>query len=138
MTNEFIPYEEALALRDLGFDEGCISYYNTSNTLKELETSDWWCKRENDFSYALVAPLYQQVFRWFRENHQLFHEILVDITTAPKYAFEIHRFIGNPDDLTEREWDWERILQDDWYLYRKYEEAELACLRKLIKIVKNK
>ena len=35
MENEFIPYEQALALKELGFDEPCIGYYynvNISNT----------------------------------------------------------------------------------------------------------
>jgi hypothetical protein len=27
-TKEFIPYEQALALKKLGFDESCLGYYN--------------------------------------------------------------------------------------------------------------
>jgi hypothetical protein len=28
MENEFIPYEQALALKELGFDEPCLAYYD--------------------------------------------------------------------------------------------------------------
>ncbi len=32
MEKDFIPYEEALALKELGFDEPCFAvYFNTTN-----------------------------------------------------------------------------------------------------------
>ena len=35
MNKEFIPYEQALALKELGFDEPCFGYYNIKdNDLK--------------------------------------------------------------------------------------------------------
>ena len=140
MKNEFIPYEQALALKELGFDEPCFSIYHSKdksfswhhhidhiNNEPALESGE----------FNISAPLYQQAFKWFREKHQLYSEILLDKTTEPKFCFGISKFIGNPNDLSEREWDWENIPNDDnWGLYRKYEEAELACLKKLIEIVK--
>ena len=59
MEKEFIPYEQALALKELGFDELCLMYYDYSWTL--VESGVYECK----------APLYQQCFRWFREKHDL-------------------------------------------------------------------
>jgi hypothetical protein len=49
MNKEFIPYEQALELKELGFDEPCIAIW--------IDT--------------IPLPLYQQVFRWFREKYDL-------------------------------------------------------------------
>ena len=37
MKNEFIPYEQALALKGLGFDEQCFSFYTATVELYESE-----------------------------------------------------------------------------------------------------
>jgi hypothetical protein len=37
MKNEFIPYEQALELKKLGFDEPCLAFYNG----KFLESTDY-------------------------------------------------------------------------------------------------
>ena len=31
MEKDFIPYEEALALKELGFDEPCLAFYDGKN-----------------------------------------------------------------------------------------------------------
>lgn len=156
MNKEFVPYDEALALKKLGFDEPCVAEYFHKiltfyyNTKRSVEIESKWVEEtlkqatftnsipnHFDKEKACSAPTYSQVFKWFRNTHQLFHEIGIDQTTYPKYAFDITRFIGNPNDLTEREWGWEPIPADkNWCLYREYEEAELACLKKLIELIK--
>lgn len=75
-----------------------------------------------------------KIFEWFGENHGLYPMIVVDQTTYPKWAFEIARFIGNPKDLSEKEWYWDSTILSS-HLYRKREEAELECIQKLIEIV---
>ena len=51
---EFIPYEQALELKELGFDEACMA------------------SRDMDNGEGLIQlPLYQQAFRWFREKYNL-------------------------------------------------------------------
>jgi hypothetical protein len=84
---------------------------------------------------AVLAPTFSQAFRWFRENHQIFPEVLTDCTTEPKFVFTYNKFFGNPKDLTEQEWGWENNIGQYSELYRTYEEAEQACLTKLIEIV---
>lgn len=143
MEKEFIPLAEATALKELGFKERCFAFYNIVHTRFHSHTVrypadsgniDNWNKE----SYLISAALYQQAFKCFREEHKLFVEIGVDQTSYPKYCVEISHFIGNPKDLT-KEWGWEKIPNDEfWGLYRKYEEAELAAVRKLIQIVKQK
>jgi hypothetical protein len=116
MENEFIPYEQALALKELGFDEPCINYYGKNNQLRK-QLDDMLGLRHHSLNKDFVlAPLYQQAFRWFREKYKIY-----PVFSSPNEG--IVRFhipnIGGNDCLT-------------------FEEVELECLRKLIEIVKNK
>lgn len=135
MTKEFITYEQALALKELGFDDYCYGFYGHDNLLYRYGEVNYTVKTNPTYS---LAPLYQQAFKWFRENHQLFQEIQIDQTSSPKFCFKIVKFLGNPINLSEKEWYWEEVKVVDWFLYRTYEEAEQACLDKLIEICKNK
>ena len=138
MTQEFVTYEQALALKELGFDEPCPMYWGP-----EMDGSmHLFCHQDSYFWDAIgsnnsdnakwvecTAPLKQQAFRWFREKHNLFCEIQVDRTTAPKFCFDIFQY--------EHFGNYEKIEVEEWFLYRTYEEAEQACLDKLIEIYKN-
>ena len=72
-----------------------------------------------------MQPTQTFLRKWLVENHQIFIEIQLDQTTYPKYCIEISRFIGNPRNLSEREWGWEKVEvpMEKWGLYRTYEEA---------------
>jgi hypothetical protein len=61
--------------------------------------------------------------------------VLTDCTTEPKFVFTYNKFFGNPKDLTGQEWGWENNIGQYSELYRTHEEAEQACLTKLIEIV---
>jgi len=114
MKKEFIPYEQALALKELGLDEPCLGYYTSPDGLT-LEQPDG---KNGQFVY--FAPLYQQAFRWFREKYKLHQIVLAD----EKGKYDI--IVG------------ERISGSCLGQYETYEEAELECLKKLIEIVKTK
>jgi hypothetical protein len=64
MTKEFIPYEQALALKELRFDEPCLGYYVGKD--KEVYTSNETLSAPFKFRLesktTFVAPLYQQAF----------------------------------------------------------------------------
>ena len=124
MNKEFVKYEQALALKELGFDEACFGYWNTNNNELFLDNSN--NRTSNDDDRWCSAPLYQQAFRWFREKHNLFCEIQMDRTTEPKFCFVIFKY--------EHFGNYEKVEVDEWYLYRTYEEAEQVCLTKLIEI----
>jgi hypothetical protein len=133
MEKEFIRYEQALALKELGFDEPCIKYYWTDGMFtKTYESPFNHNKRDNSIS----APLYQQAFRWFREKYS------IQSTIEP--TKDQHRF-----ELGFNYWIWNTKTAEEWftepkdrpagdYVFDSYEEAELECLKKLIEIVKNK
>lgn len=120
MEKEFIPYELALELKELGFDESCLGYYTSPNSLT-LEQPDG---RNGEWVY--FAPTFSQAFRWFREKYFLFGQI-----TIAEYELENNGF--------EYEIKSKDKSIDTWRGgYKIYEEAELECLKKLIEIVKEK
>jgi hypothetical protein len=107
MEKVFIPYEQALALKELGFNEPCIA---THGYLELYVNTD---------DGHLKAPLYQQAFRWFREKHGLCH------------------FINFSGDGFCSGWEDKGFNEHGFENFKTYEEAELECLKKLIEIVKN-
>ena len=119
MTKEFIPYEEALALKELGFDtQEHLGWYNPEKVLHNYVCAD-----------AMLAPLYQQAFRWFREKYNLFMLMQVGQHNGEHQTFYFNVFEYGVNLYKSK-------FRSKTGVYT-YEEAELACLRKLIKLVKD-
>jgi hypothetical protein len=131
MNKEFVPYAEALALKELGFDEPCFKKYIARCLWSNPTTHETYQKIHPNSSDSL-APLYQQVFRWFREKYVLdsYVKHLYKSTVKVGYFFCIDKTDGI-------EYHSMQGTLDSGY-FDSYEEAELACLRKLIEIVKEK
>jgi hypothetical protein len=109
MEKEFVPYKLAIKLKELGFDEPCMSSRDMNNG-----------------EGLIQLPLYQQAFRWFREKHGLRFSIVDDHSDNEQpYSF-----------TTEHEYYYDTGSGNNWF--KTYEEAELACLEKLIEIVETK
>jgi len=129
MNKEFIPYEQALALKELSFDEPCFKGYTEEyKTLIAFSNTHTNTSVRNTLpTKPFTAPLYQQAFRWFREKHKLYHTInMFGDWDKPQYSYLVSgRTMNNPAHM--------------WHFEDKdsHEEAELACLIKLIEIVKN-
>jgi hypothetical protein len=132
MEKEFVPYELALELKQLGFDEPCFGSYvkltKTQNTFFMNDVVDE-IDRETPLHKSLItkAPLYQQAFRWFREKYGLFHSIIYQDDNSRPGVFDY-------EILSKRG----KSQIDECPEFDTHEEAELACLQKLIEIVKNK
>ena len=126
MTKEFVPYEQALALKELGFDEPCIGWYNPQVNYKKVTTDRYWAFHlTGEWENFKPSPLYQQAFKWFREKHGVYTEIFVDDDKT--FGFMITHFTSEG-----------RVDSPVKYGHITYEEAELECLKKLIEIVKTK
>jgi hypothetical protein len=121
MKNEFIPYQQALELKELGFDEPCFGKIYADGGSEQLsypyKNSDQIGKVT-----SCSAPLYQQVFRWFREKYYI-HSWIVN---AEDNHNSFKPFFRGKNIHSQHLIDF----------YKTYEEAELARLNKLIKIVK--
>lgn len=109
MNKDFIPYESAIELKQLGFDLPSISGYSYPES-EDLLTQ---------------AILYQQAFRWFRDKFGYYVDFFVDDDETIGYMVSYFVDEGRVD--TPISWS-----------FSTYEEAELACLKKLIEIIKNK
>ena len=114
MKKDFTTYEQALALKELGFDEECFAWYVS----KEWGLEFGRVIKSDLIKDAVLAPTYSQALRWFRDNHNYHHTI----QHGKKYVGVVYYSIVN---FSIDEFD-------------KYEEAESACLDKLIEIVKDK
>lgn len=119
MSKEFVPYEEALALKELGCVVKPFKEYDTLGILQQVGLL------ESHQLESIPAPLYQQAFRWFREKYKLFGEI--NLTTKQENVEVFEFFVL---DINEP------LFESDDYAI--YEEVELACLRKLIETKKTK
>ncbi len=122
MKEEFVNYNQALALKELGFDEPCFGYYTEDKVWLpapySYEGTEYpW---NSVWSYT-TAPLKQQVFRWFREKHKV--QSLIQEYMLNTYMYTIDDGIHSDTSVVG---------------FDTYEEAESACIDKLIETVKNK
>lgn len=126
MKREFIPYAQALALQELGFNEPCFGSwfnYEDKNIVVLLsENIDGWYDHYAD-NLQVASPLYRQAFRWFRDKHQLEGEVRC-------ITFNSERLKGYQYAITSKNYQSFEQLGD----YYAYEYAELICLKKLIEI----
>jgi len=126
MKEEFIPYEEALALKELGFDEPCFGRYYYKELYPMLNPQSEETELVFEFGQyikqtevTILTPLYQQAFRWFREKGY-------NNGIVPYYDYYYYHI---KDFNNDKEYDTRTPVE------ATYEEAELACLKKLIEIV---
>ena len=143
MEEEFIPYEQSLALKELGFDVPCVSYhkiiqfgknepelmggYTQINTPKNFNDDNYKHLGDNynihiKSSNYVSIPTYHQIFRWFREKHNFDIEIGISFGSV-NYSSKVvdrqnYKFPYIPGSFVT------------------YREAEDACLNKLIEILK--
>jgi hypothetical protein len=122
MNKEFISYDQALALKELGFDEPCFKGYTEEyKTLIAFSNTHTNTSVRNTLpTKPFTAPLYQQAFRWFREKYGLNNFI---------YHYKKEGVINFAYNINDN------IFESD---FKTYEQAELECLKKLIEIVKSK
>jgi hypothetical protein len=124
MTKEFVPYELAVKLKKLGFNEPCFFAFDNCSTpmrCSDLRTNEQKFNGVNYNSSSYTSqPTFSQAFRWFREKYELYSTIMFRVSMEDNNEY----------------WDW--LIKGEEVVYRHfktYEEAELACLTKLIEIV---
>lgn len=103
LEKEFIPYEQALALKELGFDEPCFGYFYTEDKFFETKIKN----SELDEECSIAVPLYQQVFRWFREKYHIIGEVKFKggkTTKTAWYDYIIYSEIDWNDENLSEQW----------------------------------
>jgi hypothetical protein len=120
MNEEFVSYEIALKLKEVGFNEPCMGYYDCERDLKLVPNKNKFLSCE----YA--APLYQQVFRWFREKYD------IDISINTIYS----KYNENKSKKYRVVIDNKTVFTNVGF-YDTYKEAQKKCIMDLISIIKN-
>lgn len=103
IKEELVTYEQALSLKQLGFDG---NYYYLFDTDKRLIYGDVVFEHNDKY---IPAPLKQQAFKFFREKYEISQSVLLSC-----------------------------YLLADSSEYKTHEEAEDACINKLIEIANEK
>lgn len=131
MEKEFVPYEQALKLKELGFDEPCLgSYYSYLEENFKEGKFDYRGELNIEYSiysentYYILAPTFSQAFRFFREEYNLICRVDVTSYGCTLDKQEFYCEITSKNGTASYE------------IWNTYEKAELDCLVKLIEIVK--
>ena len=136
LTAEFIPYDLALELKELGFDEISLFCYDTvheGNPLSHCPHLLLNSQLEGFENEPISAPLWQQAFDWFREEKDLLNHLTTHLNTWGEDG-ALETSYGYRIMIDKDGWKcdvWEKLSR-----YETYEEAEFECLVKLIEIVK--
>jgi hypothetical protein len=146
MNKEFLSYEMALELKKLGFDEPCIGNYrkvqvtdaktgNCSESIIYLDVMHFTINfNENNKDTDASALTFYQTFRFFREQFNWQASIEA---TKDQHSRELgyNYWIWNSETGLEYHTMPMNKPSGDWE-FKTYEEAEIACLLKLIEIIK--
>lgn len=123
LEKEFVPYDLALRMKTIGFKGYCFAWYADATHISFRS----YCTQPNDpnnvYNWCL-APTWQSTFAWFREKYKLFYHIksLDEFRQDVWWECVIYGNTRNKRDINCRP-------------SKTYEDAELACLEKLIEIV---
>ena len=123
MKKEFIPYNEALELKELGYNDYEKLALYCKGVLYQLYPNMHEDIPDNVYR-EVDAPLYQQAFRWFREKWG-YTSWIEQVGNELNYKVYGNGVYHKP------------IYTSSYSSYCKsYEEAELKLLKELIIIVK--
>ena len=124
MRKEFVSVKQTLKLNELGFNEQCLGWY--PDNAAALALDGVYIGKPSSGSYKLLAyaPLYQQAFKWIREKHNI--DISINTIYSKYNENTIKKYSGVIDNKT---------MYTNVGFYDNYEEAELAGLQKMIKII---
>lgn len=117
MKDQFIPYEIAVQLKQLGFNQKCFDLHDD---VKSIGMSG--CKRDRT-----PKILWQQAFDWFRIEHKLLSSISQPFNQ--EYCFEIK-------NLKEEKKEGELSSMQS-KVFTLYSDAKYQCLERLIQEIQS-
>ena len=129
MNKDFAPYQPSFDMKELGFDEPCFGFFWIHDKELVLNLNTPFQGYHKGFDGSISAPTYSQAFRWFREKYDL-DSYIMPARLETKKVYDYYIWFTNQKE--------DRDLFIGMNNQYTYEEAELACLIKLIEIVKTK
>lgn len=136
IEREFVPYELAMELKNLGFNEPGFGFYfgalkrGTDEPIKCLAID----KTRFQAQYAgqeCTAPLWQQAFDWLRKERGIMYivdDITVSASDTTGYRFRYYAWKFTDDECF--------AIDKSILGFLTYEEARLECLKEIIEFVK--
>lgn len=130
MKEQFCSYKISLKLKELGFDEPCILYYNTKNREFDMD----YCNNlsvlndmlPSNTQMLIGAPLWQQAKQWLRDTHN-YHIAVYRLND--KWCGDVYDILRQCYITTNA---FDGNLQDS------YEEAREQVILKCIELCQNK
>jgi len=126
MKNLFCYFKQSLELKEIGLEGECLGLYLSDSTLSIVQN----ISHNQFYGQVCQAPLKAQVFEFFREKYGCDVEIKAKRVIRVGKAEGYYCMIFTPNEEFFN-WDLGR-------LHSTYEEAENACIDKIIEIVKTK
>ena len=124
MDKNFVNYDIALKMRELGFNDKCIATIDSRNMIILKG------QREQPCYIFIPVPTWSGCFDWFREKHNC---IISVYSNASGYLWESHDSVGG----TQREWSNYTGPNESGVWDNFYEARKNAILTNL-DIIKNK
>jgi len=130
IEKEFIPYQQSLDMKELGFDEPCFGIHFEEGLNPFLMFASQYGEEGASANGGILAPTFSQAFRFFRKKYKLHQNI--EQYCGEKFYFNIK------DMVHPRRWNEYPVkILETFNESDSQEEAELECLKKLIEIVKS-
>ena len=130
MEKEFVSYDLALELKELGFDEPCFGFYVNNKVKYGIASVDKNINKCWADELFCTAPTFSQAFRFFRE------QLLLDSCIIPYWFIDGEYKVKKYTYSIEPSNRFDEYFDCDSDEYDTYKDAELECLVKLIEIVK--
>ncbi len=124
---EIIPYNQALEIKQLGFNRFCLGWYSDDKKLNKKISFNYFKCRFNRLRCS--APTYYQAFKWFREKWGYASWIEQNGKSEFDYIYS-YKIYGR--GVFHKPMNSSSISSYS----RKYETTELNLLKELIEIVK--
>ena len=139
MEEQFITYEIALKLKELGFDSSCFSAYTENGKLMDIGdySNDDKVGELDGHSYYIscLSPLWQQVIDWFLSQYNIW--IIVDTSLIKFYKndeLQPSKFQFVIEDLNNRDADYMFHSADEELFYFDYKHAREQAILKALEL----
>ena len=145
MEKQFVTYEIALKLKELGFDEKCLAWFDEN---KEIQIAPdvykkWTSKPLTNLNIIKVfnidcvtAPLWQQCIDWFRDKHHTNIEIN-RFPNISKWGFVVTDMTIIPKQQTRKENINMSLKVADVRRFDEYFECREQAILKAIELCKS-
>ena len=133
MKEQFVTYEIALKLKELGFDEECLAMYSFAYDNKTPDLIGCQCyfidgtegglwNDDTDDSTSAVSPTWQQTMDWLREIHHV--NIRIDLFKKG-WAWNWTNLGG-----------WNKIYPSEQTFYKTYKKCREQAILEAMELIK--